>query len=320
VSVSTTSGVPAATDAPSAGAPAIQRRRKGISDRTLGILMILPAAVLIITYLAIPLATSVGLSLFQEDTITHASVWVGLGNFTWLAQNSLFWDSLGRSIYWTAGNAIIQIVGGVGVALLLHAELRGRTIARGIMLFPFVIPAVVAALIWNYMLNDLVGVVDYILQSLNIISQPLGAMSTPGKAMNTIILISSWKYMPFMIVMFLSRLQTLPLELSEAARMDGCGPLGVFTRITLPWLMPVIMVALLLRIIWSFNEFDMPFLLTQGGPLNSTMTLPLLIRYLAFDYLDVGKAAAVALVMIGILLALSRLQSALYQRAESRLQ
>ncbi|MGH2411321.1 MAG: carbohydrate ABC transporter permease, partial [Chloroflexota bacterium] len=153
-----------------------------------------------------------------------------------------------------------------------------------------------------------------------IISQPLGAMSTPSKAMNTIILISSWKYMPFMIVMFLSRLQTLPLELSEAARIDGCGPFGVFYRITIPWLMPVIMVALLLRVIWSFNEFDMPFLLTQGGPLNATMTLPLLIRYLAFDYLDVGKAAAVALVMIGILLALAKLQSNLYQRAESRLQ
>jgi multiple sugar transport system permease protein len=83
--------------------------------------------------------------------------------------------------------------------------------------------------------------------------------------------------------------------------------------------MPVIIVALLLRIIWSFNEFDLPFLLTQGGPLNATMTLPLLIRYLAFDYLDVGKAAAVALVMIVILFALYRLQSTLFQRAEARL-
>jgi multiple sugar transport system permease protein len=315
--MSSTPGAAKATNAVAAASPAV--RRRGLSDRMLGLLMILPAAVLIVTYLGLPLVTAVITSLFQQDTVTHARRYVGLGNFVWLAQNPLFWESLGRSLYWTLGNAILQLVGGVGIALLLHANLRGRAIARGIVLFPFIVPAVVAALIWNYMLNDMVGVINYVLQSLHIITQPLGAMSTPSKAMNTIILISVWKFMPFMVVMFLSRLQTLPLELSEAARIDGCGPLRVFTRITLPWLMPVIIVALLLRIIWSFNEFDLPFLLTQGGPLNATMTLPLLIRYLAFDYLDVGKAAAVALVMIVILFALYRLQSTLFQRAEARL-
>ena len=291
-----------------------------MSDRTLGILMILPAAVLIVTYLALPLITAVITSLYQQDTITHVRKFVGLGNFVWLAQNPLFWDSVGRSIYWTVGNAVLQLFGGLGIALLLHAELRGRNIVRGIVLFPFIVPAVVAALIWNYMLNDMLGVINYVLQSLHIIAQPLGAMSTPGSAMNTIILISTWKFMPFLIVMFLSRLQTLPLELCEAARVDGCGPVRVFTRITLPWLLPVIVVALLLRVIWSLNEFDLPFLLTQGGPLNATMTLPLLIRYLAFDYLDVGKAAAVALVMIVCLLVLSRLQFKLFHRAETALQ
>lgn len=291
-----------------------------MSDRTLGILMILPAAVLIVTYLALPLITAVITSLYQQDTITHARKFVGLGNFVWLAQNPLFWDSVGRSVYWTVGNAILQLIGGLAIALLLHAELRGRNIVRGIVLFPFIVPAVVAALIWNYMLNDMLGVINYVLQSLHIISQPLGAMSTPGSAMNTIILISTWKFMPFLIVMFLSRLQTLPLELCEAARVDGCGPVRVFTRITLPWLLPVIVVALLLRVIWSLNEFDLPFLLTQGGPLNATMTLPLLIRYLAFDYLDVGKAAAVALVMIVFLLVLSRLQFKVFHHAETALQ
>lgn len=291
-----------------------------MSDRTLGILMILPAAVLIVTYLGLPLVTAIITSLFQQDTITHARKFVGLGNFVWLWQNPLFWDSVGRSIYWTVGNAILQLFGGLGVALLLHAELRGRNLVRGIVLFPFIVPAVVAALIWNYMLNDMLGVVNYALQSLHIISQPLGAMSTPSNAMNSIILISTWKFVPFLIVMFLSRLQTLPLELAEAARMDGCGPLRVFTKITLPWLLPVIVVALMLRIIWSFNEFDIPFLLTQGGPVNATMTLPLLIRYLAFDYLDVGKAAAVALMMIIVLFALSRLQFRLFRYAENELQ
>jgi multiple sugar transport system permease protein len=315
--MSSTPGAAKATDAVAAARPAA--RRRGMSDHTLGLLMILPAAVLIVTYLGLPLVTAVITSLFQQDTITHARRYVGLGNFVWLAQNPLFWESLGRSLYWTVGNAVLQLVGGVGIALLLHANLRGRAIARGIVLFPFIVPAVVAALVWNYMLNDMVGVINYVLQSLHMITQPLGAMSTPSKAMNTIILISVWKFMPFMVVMFLSRLQTLPLELSEAARIDGCGPLRVFTRITLPWLMPVIIVALLLRIIWSFNEFDLPFLLTQGGPLNATMTLPLLIRYLAFDYLDVGKAAAVALVMIVILFALYRVQATLFQRAEARL-
>jgi multiple sugar transport system permease protein len=170
------------------------------------------------------------------------------------------------------------------------------------------------------MLNDMVGVVDYVLQSLHIISQPLGAMSTPDTAMNTIILISAWKFVPFVIIMFLSRLQTLPLELAEAARMDGCGPLRVFRYVTLPWLLPVIIVALLLRVIWSFNEFDVPYLLTQGGPENATMTLPLLIRYLGFDYLDIGKASAVAIIMVVLLLILAKGLFSLYHRAEASLQ
>lgn len=300
--------------------PAAIRHRRGISDRTLGIIMILPAAVLICTYLGLPLVTAIYTSLFQEDTITHQRVWVGLGNFSWLGQNPLFWDSLVRSLYWTAGNVVLQFVGGLGIALLLHAELRGRDIVRGIVLFPFIVPAVVAALIWNYMLNDMLGVINYVLQSWHIISQPLAAMSTPSRAMNTIIVISSWKFVPFIIVMFLGRLQTLPLELAEAARIDGCGPLRVFRYITLPWLLPVIIVALLLRVIWSFNEFDMPYLLTQGGPLNATMTLPLLIRYLGFDYLDIGKASAVALIMIGLLLALAKIMFGLFHRAEAGLQ
>lgn len=321
--MSSTPGRAGASDAATAAAVVAAWRRagrRGISDRTLGILMILPAAVLITSYLCLPLVTALITSLFQQDTITHQRSWTGLGNFVWLAQNPLFWESLGRSIYYTVGNAILQLLGGLGIALLLHANLRGRTLARGIILFPFIVPAVVAALVWNYMLNDMLGVVNYVLQSLHLISQPLGAMSTPSNAMNTIVLLSSWKYAPFIVVMLLSRLQTLPLELSEAARVDGCGPLRVFTKITLPWLLPVIIVALLLRVIWSFNEFDLPFLLTQGGPDNGTMTLPLLIRYLAFDYLDVGKAAAVALVMIAILLALFRVQSSLFRRAEARLQ
>src|SRR5437588_9164757 len=173
--MSSTPGAARATDAVTAPRPAA--RRRGMSDHTLGLLMILPAAVLIVTYLGLPLVTAVITSLFQQDTITHARTYVGLGNFVWLAQDPLFWESLGRSIYWTVGNAILQLIGGVAIALLLHANLRGRNMARGIVLFPFIVPAVVAALIWNYMLNDMVGVINYVLQSLHIITQPLGAMS-----------------------------------------------------------------------------------------------------------------------------------------------
>lgn len=287
-----------------------------ISDARLALLLMLPALVLMLVYVAYPL-WSVVTSSFQEwDSLNTPGRFVGLANFAWLFSDGPFIAAFGRSVYYTIANIGSQTLLGFAIALLLHQSLPGRNIARGAILFPFIVPAVVAALIWGYLLNDLTGVLNYVLETLHIIDKPLGLLSDPGSAMNTVVAISVWKYMPFMIILFLARLQTVPLDLTEAARCDGASPMQVLRFVILPWMAPVIVVAVMLRTIWSFNEFDMPFLLAQGGPDQSTLVLPVLIRQLLIDNLDLGKAAAVSVVMILLLGVAGIAYAALFRRGE----
>jgi len=154
------------------------------------------------------------------------------------------------------------------------------------------------------------------LLELHIVQEPLGWLSGITTAMTTVIVISIWKFMPFMIILFLARLQTIPTDMLEAARVDGANWLQIFRNMILPWMLPVVLVAVMLRMIWSFNEFDMPFLLTQGGPDEATLVLPVLIRQLLLDQLSPGRAAAVSTIMILILVLFGILYNIVYRRAE----
>ncbi len=287
-----------------------------ISDSRLALVLMLPALVLMLVYVAYPLWSVVTSAFQQWATLNGPGTFVGLDNFAWLLTGGQFLQAFGHSLYYTIGNIVAQTLLGFAIALLLHQSLPGRNIARGAILFPFIVPAVVAALIWGYLLNDLTGVVNYVLISLHIIDQPLGLLSDPGSAMNTVIAISVWKYMPFMIILFLARLQTVPVDLTEAARSDGASPMQVLRFVIIPWMTPVIIVAVMLRTIWSFNEFDIPFLMTQGGPDQSTVMLPVLIRQLLIDNLDLGRAAAVSVVMILLLAISGGVYAYLFRRGE----
>ena len=290
-----------------------------IGDHLLALLMVLPALVLMLLYVLYPLVTVIYSSVMQWDTLTSPGRFVGLQNFSDLFSSDLFRRSLARSGVYTVGNILLQIAGGVLIALLLNKPLPGRNVARGVVLFPFIVPGVVAALIWQYLLNDYTGVVNYLLSEAHLIQHPLGWLSSPKNAMTSVIVISAWKYVPFMTVLFLARLQTIPTEVVEAARCDGASAVDVFRYITLPWITPVLAVAVMLRTIWSFNEFDMPFLLTQGGPSDATLVLPILIREFLLNNLDVGKAAAVSMVMILVLVASGLVYIWVYNRSERTL-
>lgn len=281
--------------------------------------MVLPALVLMMAYVLYPLATVVWTSFLTFDTLTGPGQWVGLQNFQQVIQSDLFVPSLLRSLYYTIANILIQTLGGFGVALLLNSTFRGRSLARGAILFPFIVPAVVVSLIFSYLFNDLVGLANYALIASHVIREPLGWLASPSMAMNTVVAISVWRFMPFMIVLFLARLQTLNSELIEAARTDGANGLQVLRHVVLPWMLPTIIVVVLLRTIGSFNEFETPFLLTQGGPADRTLVLPVLIRILLLDNQDPGRAAAVAVLMIGIVGIAAAVYFFIYRRSESAL-
>jgi len=245
---------------------------------------------------------------------------VGLGNYKVLLHSPLFWQSLGRSLIWVVVGVSFQLVLGIAISLLLHQELRGRWLARGIVLFPYLVPAIVATLVWRFMFSPLTGVINYLLVDvLNLLDKPIAWLADPDTALMGVLIVGIWKFVPFMVILFLARLQTTPLELYDAARIDGANSWQEFRYVTLPWLQPTILVALLLRTLWMFNEFDVTYLMAYGGPMYATTTLPVLIRTTAFGSNDMGKAAAISMLMVTVLFAISFVYLRYYSRAEEQL-
>ena len=283
-------------------------------------LMLAPAIIMLFALNIYPFVMALYSSFFRIHTITRHATWVGLGNFQSLLGSTLFWQSFGRTLIWTVAGVSVQLTLGIAIALLLHQELRGRWFARGVVLFPYLVPAIVATLVWRFMFSPLTGVVNYLLVDvLNIIDKPIAWLADPDTALLGVIIVGIWKFVPFMVILFLARLQTTPLELYDAARIDGASSWQEFWYVTLPWLQPTILVALLLRTLWMFNEFDVTYLMAYGGPMYATTTLPVLIRNTAFGLNDMGKAAAISMLMVTVLFAISFLYIRYYQRAEEQL-
>lgn len=290
-----------------------------LSDHTLAVLMILPAVLLVTAFSIYPVLQGFYASFFQIESATLAMRFNGLENYRRLLSQPLFWSSLFRTLVWVVTSTAVQLVLGLGISLLVHQELKGRNIARGLVLFPYLVPAIVVALTWRFVLDPTLGVFNRMLMDFGLVERPIAFLSNPRTALLFVIIAGIWKYTPFVVIMLLARLQVIPVELEEAARLDGAGAWQLFRHITLPWLMPVVIITLLLRTIWTFNEFDMVYLFAFGGPLFGTTTLPVLVRYLAFDARQIGSAAATASLMMIILLLMTWGYFSLYDRAEEEL-
>ncbi|RME50029.1 MAG: sugar ABC transporter permease [Caldilineae bacterium] len=295
------------------------RKRFELTDRWLALLMLAPAAVLVAAFAVFPVVQGFYASFFRIDAATLAMRFTGLENYRQVLGSDLFWDSLWRNLIWVFTGMIAQLVLGLGISLLLHQELKGRNLARGLVLFPYLVPAIVIALTWRFVLDPTLGVFNRILLDMGLIDRPFAILANPRTALIFVIIAGIWKYTPFMVIMFLARLQVIPVEQEEAARLDGANGWQIFRHITLPWLMPVAIIALLLRTIWSFNEFEMVYLFAGGGPLFGTTTLPVLVRHFIVVTRQLGAAAATATLMVVILLTMAWGYFTLYNRAEEEL-
>jgi multiple sugar transport system permease protein len=178
-----------------------------------------------------------------------------------------------------------------------------RALARSLVLFPYFVSTVVAVLVWRWLFNDLYGILNHLLVWLRLVRMPIDWLGQMPNAMISVILVGAWKYFPFVVIAVLARLQTIPEPLYEAAKIDGAGPLARFFDVTLPQLREVLIVVVLLRAIWDFKEFDLIYLLTGGGPIISTQTIPLLVYKYAFGLNEMGRASAYAVTMMAIMLA-----------------
>lgn len=268
----------------------------------LGLALIAPTVLIFSAVIVYPLVSAIYLSLFRVFTPTLESTWVGLSNYQTLLSEGTFWSALWATLIWTVGTLTLQIVLGVGMALVLHQNIWFRSLARSLILFPYFISTVVAVLVWKWVFNDLYGILNHLLIVSGLTSMPLDYLGTMPNAMISVILVGAWKYFPFVVIAVLARLQTIPDALYEAARIDGAGAIARFFDVTLPQLREVLVVIVMLRAIWDFKEFDLIFLLTGGGPVTATQTLPLVVYKQAFALNQMGMAAAFAVMMMAILL------------------
>ncbi len=256
-----------------------------------------------------PLIYAVMLTFYSARSFMSDPEWVGLSNYIKVLQDPLFWNSLTNGLTIALSSIVLQVVLGVGIAMVLNKRFVGQTIARSIAILPYFLPTVVACLVAQWILEPNYGLVKTALASIGV--GMLDWSSHAFTAKGTIILVSVWLWTPFVVTCVLAGLQTIPTQLYEAARVDGAGAWTQFWHITIPGLRSVLIVVILLRGIWMFNKFDLIWLLTKGGPLNQTETLPTLAYRKSFIEYNLGGGAAVAtisfLLLSGVILIYLRL-------------
>jgi multiple sugar transport system permease protein len=286
------------------------------SSAAIGILGVLPAVTLIAALILYPVAYSVWLSLHDKHAFFPAERWVGLGNYLEILRDEEFWDSLWKGTVYAAGTTALQLVFGVAAALVLHQAFCGRNLVRAVVLFPYMIPTIVAVIVWRWLLNETYGLVDHVLVAWGLVREPVVWLGVEH-IMSSLIVMSVWQFAPFVVISVLARLQTVPPELYEAARVDGASAWRRFVHVTLPQLRSVLFVVVLLRSIWMFTKFDTVWLWGEGaGAGREIRTLPVYAFMRTFSYYQAGFGAALAVVMFAMLMAATALYFRLFWHEE----
>lgn len=287
-----------------------------LTPQKTGIILIAPSVLLICSLLVYPVLYGVWLSLFKKHSFFPEQRFVGLANYIYLMKNSEFWMSVWYGAVYSVSTIVLQIVVGVIAALIVNEAFKGRNFVRGIILFPYVIPTVVAIILWKWLLNDQFGLVNYLLLAVGIIENPISWMGMEH-IMTSLILISVWEFFPFVVLSVLARMQTIPPVLYQAAKVDGAGPFRRFIHVTLPQLRNVLFVVILLRSIWMFTKFDTVWLLTQGGGAEKYIrTLPVYAYMRTFMYYQAGLGSALAVIMFIILIVATTIYFKMFRREE----
>jgi multiple sugar transport system permease protein len=255
-----------------------------------------PVIVYLIVFSVFPLLYSLAISFFRWDAIETTFNFIGLGNFQELVADPVFWQASGNTIILVGAAVAIQLFVGTSLAIFFDLQLRGSWAVRGVLILPMLLTPVVVGLMWRAMLNPNWGIVNYILGELGL-PQPLW-MADPSLALFTLILVDSWQWTPFIMVIVFARLQALPRDVFEASAVDGASPWQNMWRITLPLLLPAIVFAGAFRAIDAFRSFDIVFGLTFGGPGRLTTTLSFYAWENGLRFERFGYASAISYVMV----------------------
>src|SRR5919109_1338669 len=274
-----------------------QGRRFRLSEQATGLLLVLPAVLLLAALTIYPVVYGAWISTFKKHSFFPEQTFVGLGNYSYVLSDPEFWNSVRLGSIYAVCSIALQIALGVAAALVVNEAFPGRNIVRSILIFPYIIPTVVAVVLWKWLLNSQFGLINYLLEAAGLIDQPISWM---GKnwIMFSLILVSVWQFFPFVVIGVLARLQSIPPELYEAAAIDGANAVQRFFYVTLPELRGVLFVVILLRSIWMFTKFDTPWLMILGGGAETYIrTLPVYTYQRTFAYYEAGIGATMAVLM-----------------------
>ncbi len=282
------------------GFPLAPSRRAQI--RRTAALFTAPAVLLLLVLVAYPLLRVLWEAVRYVNLVNPTvQGFAGLENFRTILQDDDFLPALGNTVLWTALSVTGEYALGLVSALALARNVRGRGAFRALIIVPWVIPIVVAGLTWTWMLTPEYGILNHWLVQLGVIRQPIAWLGQPSTALFTVTLVNIWRSFPFYTISLLAALQAVPPELHEAAAVDGAGTWMRFRVITLPHIRTVSLTLILIHVIWTAINFDFIWVMTQGGPLDASETLPIMIYRYAMQQFDVGAACALASMMMGFM-------------------
>jgi multiple sugar transport system permease protein len=260
-------------------------------------LMMAPPILFLLAFVGYPFCYGIVLSL-EDRQVGHAATFIGLGNFIKDAYDPVFWRVVQNTFVYTIAATLLKMVGGLGLALAMNQQFRMKSMIRALLLLPFIVPTVLSAVAFMWMLDPAFSVVNRVLFELGVPKPGPSWLGSPILAMFSIILINTWRGLPFYGITLLAGLQTVPVELYEAATIDGAGGWQRFRFVTLPLLQPIILIVTLFSVIFTFADFQLVYVLTHGGPQNATNLLATYAFDIGMGSGQLGLGASVALTML----------------------
>ncbi|GAA6616409.1 carbohydrate ABC transporter permease [Scytonema sp. NUACC26] len=282
-------------------------------------ILLTPALLLLLFVFAYPIARAFWLSVFTRNLGTELQpVFSGLDNYVRMVGDGRFWQSLWTTTIFTTASVISELLLGLGIALVLNQAFSGRGVVRTIAILPWALPTALIGLAWAWIFNDQFGVVNDILRRLGLIDTGINWLGDPTLAMIAVIFADIWKTTPFISILLLAGLQSISQDLYEAHSVDGATPWQNFYKITLPLLLPQVLIAVLFRFAQAFGIFDLIAVMTGGGPGGATEVVSLYIYSTVMRYLDFGYGAALVVVTFLILVAAVATASFLLNKSRAR--
>ncbi len=292
-------------------------RRRGLgSEAKLAYALLLPAVLLMVIFMVYPIIYVFVLSLFKADKLSRIKNFAGFSLYIKLLSSRDTWVVIGRSLVWTFAAVAAKTVLGVVIALLLNVQYRGRKIARLLFIVPWASSIPISVMLWRWVLHSEFGLLNHTLKLTGIMSNPPVWLGQRGTAFLSCLWVDVWIGTPFMALVFLAAMQAVPKTLYEAAEIDGASKIQKFRFVTLPGIAAILLIATLLSSLWTFNDFNVIYILTKGGPAGSTNILITYVYQNSFEWLNWQKASVLSVFTFVILAVVSVIYSRVYFKKE----